>query len=92
MDGKAFYKYSKPAIAMGVKIYPKPSNSQRYKVIISRNGNEKIGDEIYLEEPYYKKVEKKTRTGVVTVKVLVPSIWDKILELYIDVCIKNNLL
>lgn len=77
---------------MGVIIYPKPSNFKKYKIIISRNGNEKIGDEIYLDEPYYKTVEKKTRTGFVTEKVLVPSIWDKILELYKDICMKNNLL
>jgi len=87
-----FYKYSSRCIASNITIYPKPSNHGKYKIIINRRGVEKVGEEIYEDKPYIKQVEQKTTTGVIKVKVVVPSVWDKINELYKEICIKNKLL
>lgn len=92
MDSKDFYKFSKPCIASGVTIYPKPSNYGKYKIIINRNGHEKTGDQVYEDTAIFKEESLKTPKGIVKVKVVVPSVWDKILELYKDICIKNKLL
>lgn len=92
MDGHAFYKYSSPVIAMGITIYPKTCNYGRYKIIINRNGKEQIGEEYYEDKPSVKLMDQKTTTGIIKIKVPVPSVYEKILELYKEICIKNKLL
>lgn len=92
MDGHEFYKYSSLVIPTGVTIYPKTWSYGKYKIIINRNGREKTGDEIYEDQSYIKEVEIKSPQGLKKVKVVIPSIYDKILELYKDICIKNNLI
>lgn len=92
MDSKEAAKYFSLCVNSGIKIYPKPSNVGKYKIIINRNGVEKTGDEIYEDKPYIKEVEHKTTTGLKKIKVLVPSVYDKIHELYKEICIKNNLI
>lgn len=92
MDGKEFYKYSKACIDNNIKIYPKCSNSGKYKIIINRNGEEKIGDQYYEDQPSVRIKEVNTPRGIQKIKERIPSVWNKILELYKATCIKNNLL
>lgn len=92
MDGHEFYKYASKVIASGITIYPKPSNYGKYKIIINRNGVEKVGEEYYGNESSIRILEQRTTTGIVKLKVKVPSVYDKIVELYKDICIKNKLL
>lgn len=92
MDGKEFYKYAKACNDNNITIYPKCSNTGKYKIIINRNGHEKVGEHYYENEPYVKIIEVKTPHGIQKIKELVPSVWDKIFELYKATCINNNLL
>jgi hypothetical protein len=92
MDGKEFYKYAKACNDHNIMIYPKCSNTGKYKIIINKNGNEKEGDQIYENLPSVKMTEIKTPRGIQEVKEVVPSVWDKIFELYKATCEKNNLL
>lgn len=91
-DGNKLYKYMKPCLDHNILIYPKPqsSNGGRYKIVIERNGKPKVGSEIYKNELSYKKVQKQGKTGFEEVKVEVPSIWDKIFQLYREIAIKNK--
>ena len=92
MDGKEFYKYAKPCHDNHITIYPKASNCGKYKIIINTRGKEKIGDEIYQDKSYIKEINLQTPQGMRRVKVEVPSIADKIFQLYKQICIKNKLL
>ncbi|MEZ0182626.1 hypothetical protein AB9T89_10300 [Flavobacterium oncorhynchi] len=92
MDGKEFYKYAKACNDQKITIYPKCSNTGKYKIIINKNGHEKEGEEYYENVAHVKQIEIQTPRGPQKVKKLVPSVWDKIFELYRDTCIKNNLL
>lgn len=92
MDSKEFYKYSKVCIENNIKIYPKCSNNGKYRIIINKNGHEQLGDQFYEDRPSMKETEIKTPRGIQKIKEVVPSVWDKILELYKATCIKNNLL
>ncbi len=92
MDGKEFYKYSKACNDQFITIYPKASNSGKYKIIINTRGREKIGDEIYQDKSYIKEINLQTPNGMKRVKVEVPSVADKIFDLYKQICIKNKLL
>jgi hypothetical protein len=92
MDGKEFYKYAKPCIEAQITIYPKPSNTGKYKIVINTRGREKVGDEIYQNESYIKSEIIRTPTGMKVVSIVVPSVYDKILELYKAICLKNKLL
>jgi len=91
MRNEEHAKYFSLCVDSDIRIYPKPSNTGKYKIIINRRGVEKVGDEIYEDKPYIKEVSQKTTTGVVKLKVVVPSVWDKINELYREICIKNKL-
>lgn len=92
MDGKEFYKYSKACFDNGITIYPKGSNSGKYKIIINKNGREKEGSEIYEDKAYIKEETILTPRGPQKIRIKVPSVWDKILELYKETCKRNNLL
>lgn len=92
MDGVEFYKYSKACNDHNIKIYPKCSNTGRYRIIINNNGVEKLGDQYYEDQPTVKETTISTPRGVQKIKEIVPSVWDKIFELYKITCIKNNLL
>jgi hypothetical protein len=92
MDGKEFYKYAKPCMEAEITIYPKPSNNGKYKIVINTRGREKIGDEIYQNESYIKSETIRTPSGIKVVKIQVPSVYDKILELYKAICLKNKFL
>lgn len=92
MDGKEFYKYAKLCHDNQITIYPKASNTGKYKIIINTRGKEKTGDEIYEDKAYTKEINLQTPNGMRRVKVEVPSIADKIFQLYKQICIKNKLL
>jgi hypothetical protein len=92
MDSKLFYRYAKACNDNGTVIYPKPSNSGKYKIIINRRGIEKVGEEIYQDQAYIKEEKFKTPQGFKVIKILVPSIWDKISDIYKEISEKNNLL
>jgi hypothetical protein len=51
---------------------------------------EKVGDEIYQTDSYIKSETIRTPSGMKVVKIQVPSVYDKILELYKAICIKIN--
>ena len=59
MDGKEFYKYAKACNDRKITIYPKCSNTGKYKIIINRNGHEKEGEEYYENEAHVKQIEIK---------------------------------
>ena len=86
------YLYMKACLENEIKIYPKGSNTGKYKIIVNTKGVEKLGDEIYEDKPYIKEVVIKTPKGNKIINKVVPSIWDKIDELYKEICIRNNLL
>ncbi|MFW0737607.1 hypothetical protein [Flavobacterium sp. T12S277] len=92
MDGKEFYKYAKACNDHKITIYPKCSNNGRYKIIINTNGEEKVGDHYYEKVASVKETVIKTPRGIQKVKEVVPSVWDKIFELYKLTCIKNDFL
>jgi hypothetical protein len=92
MDGKEFHKYAKACNDNQITIYPKASNSGKYKIIINRNGREKIGDQVYENTSYTREESIHTPSGPQKVTIRVPSVWDKILELYKETCSRNNLL
>jgi hypothetical protein len=92
MDGKEFYIYAKPCNENGITIYPKGCNNGKYKIIINKNGREKIGVEIYEDKEYIKQETILTPRGPQKIKVQVPSVWDKILDLYKQTCKRNHLL
>lgn len=92
MDGKEFHKYAKACNDNQITIYPKASNTGKYKIIINRNGKEKTGVETYENTPYIKEESILTPRGPQKVRVQVPSVWDKIMELYKETCSRNNLL
>jgi hypothetical protein len=68
MDAKEFYKYSKPCIDAQITIYPKPSNTGKYKIVINTCGREKVGDEIYQTDSYIKSETIRTPSGMKVVK------------------------
>lgn len=90
MDSKLFYQYSKACHDHGTTIYPKPNNAGRYKIIINTGGKEKVGEEIYENEAYIKETILRTPQGIRKIKTVVPSVWDKIAELYKLICEKND--
>jgi hypothetical protein len=92
MDAKEFHRYAKVCNDNLITIYPKASNSGKYKIIINRNGREKVGSEIYENTSYIKEESILTPRGPQKVRVKVPSVWEKILELYKETCKRNNLL
>jgi len=92
MDGKKFYQYAKICNDNHITIYPKCSNTGKYKIIINTRGREKTGEEIYEDKKYIKEVNIQTPNGQKKVKIEVPSIWDKIAQLYQQICEKNKLL
>lgn len=92
MEPKLFYQYSKACHEHGTTIYPKPSNTGKYNIIINTRGREKVGDEVYENQASIKIMVIKTPQGIKREKVIVPSVWDKIAELYKIICEKNNLL
>jgi hypothetical protein len=82
----------KACIDNHITIYPKPSNLGKYKIIINTNGREKVGEEIYENESYIKEMILHTPSGIKREKIKVPSVWDKIHELYKTICDRNKLL
>lgn len=92
MDAKEVYKYMSWCISKNILIYPKASNTGKYRIIICRNGKEKLGNEIYQDKETYKTVDVKTKNGVKKEKVRVPPLHDRIYELYKDIFEKNNLI
>ena len=86
------HEFAKACHASNITIYPKPSNSGKYKIIINKNGREKTGEEIYENTSYIKEETILTPRGPQKVKIQVPSVWDKISELYKEICKRNNLL
>ena len=92
MDHRDFAKYFTACTEANITIYPKPSNIARYKIIINTRGREKEGSETYQDKPTTKNVVVKTTKGLVSMSQVVPSVWDKIRELYKEICIKNKLL
>lgn len=91
MDGKDFYRYAKPCNDAGIKIFPLPSNNGKYKIAIESNGKLTIGKEIFENDTTSIETTELTRRGPVKTKTIVPSVWDKILELYKNLLDKNNL-
>jgi hypothetical protein len=59
----------------------------KYKIVIPW---ERKGDEIYQTDSYIKSETIRTPSGMKVVKIQVPSVYDKILELYKAICIKNK--
>lgn len=88
MDGKKLYPFAKACNDHKITIYPKPSNLGKYKIIININGTEKVGQEIFENEPTTRIVKIKTPTGEKILREKVPSVWDKIAELYELICKK----
>lgn len=91
MDGNEFYKYAKPCNDNQIFIFPKASNSGKYKIIICDRGKEKVGNEVYEDVAVTKINQIMTTTGPQKVKEIIPSVWDKIFELYKAICLKHNL-
>jgi hypothetical protein len=92
MDSKLSYQYAKACHNHGTTIYPKPSNTGKYKIIINTRGTEKIGEETYQDQSYIKELIIKTPQGIKRIKTVVPSIHDKIADLYKQICETNKLL
>lgn len=98
MDGKEFYKYAKPCNDQNIFIYPTCSNTGRHKIVIreqnrSRTGFiETTGKEIYKQTAEIREVVVKTPTGDRKVKITIPSVWDKIFDLYKAICEKKRLI
>jgi hypothetical protein len=92
MDPHEFYKYSKVCIAAQITIYPKPSNTGRYKIIVRTGNFEKEGQEFYHEKAYSKNILVKTPKGMVNAQEIVPSVWDKITMLYKEIALKKKLI
>lgn len=67
------------------------SKSGKYRIAISRNGREKLGEEIYENHSHMRLVELQSPTGQKTKhKVVVPAVHDKIESIYIDIFRKNG--
>lgn len=92
MESRESHIYMKACIDNDIKIYPKGSNIGKYKIIINTRGREKVGEEIYQNEPYTKEVILHTPSGLKREKIQVPSVWEKINELYKTICERNKLL
>lgn len=90
MDPRDFYIQQKVCWERGITVYPKPTNKRRhYRIVICRNGREKVGEEIYTDKAYEKIVIDKS-SGVIKKNVqLIPSVWDKMLMIYDDIYKKN---
>jgi len=72
-----------------VFVVVKPFGNNKYKIAISRNGREKIGEQIYSDVPkskvlIYEKGGKKYRQDIT-----IPSVHQKIEELYLHLYITN---
>ena len=66
------------------------NNLGKYRLAISRNGREKLGDEIYEGTAKLKWQVIETAQGIQKkIKVLVPPVHERIKELYIDIYNKN---
>jgi hypothetical protein len=91
MESRQSHLYTKACWENHITIYPKPSNTGKYKIIINTKGREKEGTEVYHDKPYIKEVVLHTPTGIKREKVQMPSVWEKINELYKQICIKNKL-
>lgn len=92
MESRESHIYMKACIDNNITIYPKGSNIGKYKIIINTRGREKVGEEIYQDESYVKEVVLHTPSGMKREKIKVPSVWEKIAELYKTICERNNLL
>ena len=90
MEVAEAHRYMKKCNDNNITVYPMPSNSRKYKLVINTNGRENIGSEIYEDKPYIKEVAIKTPQGIKKVKQVVPSWGDKIHELYKQICEKNK--
>jgi hypothetical protein len=63
----------------------------RYRLAISRNGREKVGEEIYEHDISFRTFETESPTGIKTKhKIAVPPYWKKMEEIYIDIYEKNG--
>jgi len=92
MESRESHLFMKACIDNNITIYPKGSNTGKYKIIINTRGREKVGEEIYQDESYVKEVVLHTPSGLKREKITVPSVWDKINELYKTICERNKLL
>ncbi|UOX35288.1 hypothetical protein LXD69_07155 [Flavobacterium sediminilitoris] len=92
MDQKEAYIYKKWCLENKITIYPKPvtNNGSRCKIVINRNGKEKIGSEIYEVQKTFKEVEIQTPSGMKKVKQVIPPLYEKIEQLYKDTYFKNQ--
>lgn len=91
MESRESHIYMKACIDNDITIYPKGSNVGKYKIIINTRGREKVGEEIYQNDSYVKEVILHTPSGIKREKIQVPSVWEKINELYKTICERNKL-
>lgn len=89
-DGHKLYRYMKPCLDNNIRVYPKGSNTGRYKIIIETNGRQREGKEVYKNEPYQKKESLMTDKGLVEITVTIPAVNEKVFELYKEIAIKNK--
>lgn len=60
-----------------------------YKIIISRNGKEKVGNQEYQDSLSFKIIEEKKGEKIIKHKIPIPSVHTKIRELYLDLYQKS---
>ena len=96
MDHKEFHKYSTWCWNHGIFIFPECNNSGkngRHKIIVSRNGKEKVTKKSYVNSTSATVIEESLKTypsgRSEKVKTEVPSLWRKIEEMYKEIYEKN---
>jgi len=90
MRDTPFIIASKVCWEHNIYVIVKPIGNHRYKLAISRNGREKLGEQIYGDKTVQKFKMIETSDGKKhRQEIMVESVHKKIEELYIDIYQKN---
>ena len=89
MRDTALYIATKVCWDHDVYVVVKPISQHKYKLAISRNGREKPGEQVYGDHPVTKPIFIERNGKKYRQEVFVPSVHQKIVELYLDLYQKN---
>lgn len=91
MEAKELVAITNTCWKHGIYVIVKPINNQgNYKLAVLKNGRETIGEEVYRDKAYEKiTLEKKEAGPPKRIKTQIPSVHEKIQELYLKIYNKN---
>ena len=89
MRNSALYIATKVCWEHNVFVIIKPVTKIKFKIAISRNGKEKLGEQVYGDKTVWKTVTTEVRGRTIKQAVEFPSVHKKVEMLYLDLYEKN---